>query len=162
MLQTKIVSLNKRFHVNNTLKKAWCMRVVGCCHLSDVKLHLKCRDSQPHSSHDKKVNPSICKSHSERSYPKTLWESYDLCWWSILANKHLMLNFNTNCWGKKLTSWHTLPSDRHVMCLFILTLACFPSMTATHEFVVPRSIPMTEPLMASDLQWRNTQWLGFV
>lgn len=34
----------------------------------------------------------------------------------------------------------------------ILTLACFPSMTATHELVVPRSMPITDPLMASDLQ----------
>src|SRR5215469_4564624 len=27
--------------------------------------------------------------------------------------------------------------------LFSMTLACLPSITATHEFVVPRSIPMT-------------------
>ena len=29
---------------------------------------------------------------------------------------------------------------------FSNTFACVPSMTATHEFVVPRSIPMTAPL----------------
>lgn len=34
----------------------------------------------------------------------------------------------------------------------LLTFACFPSMTATQELVVPRSMPITAPLMASDLQ----------
>lgn len=50
-----------------------------------------------------------------------------------------------------LTSpWWSIPAP--YKCLFILTLACFPSMTATHELVVPRSMPMTAPLTASDLQ----------
>ena len=35
---------------------------------------------------------------------------------------------------------------------FSNTLAVFPSMMATHEFVVPRSIPMTWPLTLSDLE----------
>lgn len=34
---------------------------------------------------------------------------------------------------------------------FSITLACLPSMTATQEFVVPRSIPITAPLTESDL-----------
>lgn len=51
----------------------------------------------------------------------------------------------------KLTTYCTI-CDRRVKCVFILTLACFPSMTATHELVVPRSMPMTAPLTASDLQ----------
>lgn len=34
---------------------------------------------------------------------------------------------------------------------FSITLACFPSMTATHEFVVPRSIPITWPETPPDL-----------
>lgn len=35
---------------------------------------------------------------------------------------------------------------------FSITLATLPSMTATHEFVVPRSIPMTAPFTLSELQ----------
>jgi hypothetical protein len=35
---------------------------------------------------------------------------------------------------------------------FSITLACFPSITATQELVVPRSIPITAPLTPSDLQ----------
>lgn len=35
--------------------------------------------------------------------------------------------------------------------LFLLTLACLPSITATQEFVVPKSIPITAPLIASEL-----------
>ena len=34
---------------------------------------------------------------------------------------------------------------------FVITLACFPSITATQEFVVPKSIPITAPLTPSDL-----------
>lgn len=34
---------------------------------------------------------------------------------------------------------------------FSITLACFPSITATHENVVPRSIPITAPFTLSDL-----------
>lgn len=34
---------------------------------------------------------------------------------------------------------------------FSMTFACFPSITATHELVVPRSMPMTAPLTPSDL-----------
>lgn len=34
---------------------------------------------------------------------------------------------------------------------FLLTFACFPSITATQEFVVPKSIPITAPLIASEL-----------
>lgn len=33
----------------------------------------------------------------------------------------------------------------------LLTFACFPSITATQELVVPRSIPITAPLIASEL-----------
>jgi hypothetical protein len=35
---------------------------------------------------------------------------------------------------------------------FSMTLAALPSMTATHEFVVPRSIPITAPLILSELR----------
>lgn len=42
--------------------------------------------------------------------------------------------------------------EEHNRSHFILTLACLPSMTATQEFVVPRSMPMTAPFTASDLQ----------
>lgn len=35
---------------------------------------------------------------------------------------------------------------------FSITFACFPSITATHEFVVPKSIPITAPLTPSDLK----------
>jgi hypothetical protein len=38
-----------------------------------------------------------------------------------------------------------------------LTFACFPSITATQEFVVPRSIPITDPLIASDLENKVNQ-----
>ena len=42
---------------------------------------------------------------------------------------------------------------------FSITLACLPSMTATHELVVPRSIPMTAPRTGpSDLP--STRRLG--
>jgi hypothetical protein len=34
---------------------------------------------------------------------------------------------------------------------FSITLACLPSMTATHELVVPKSMPITAPLTPSDL-----------
>ena len=34
---------------------------------------------------------------------------------------------------------------------FSMTLAAFPSMTETHELVVPRSMPMTWPVTPSDL-----------
>jgi hypothetical protein len=34
---------------------------------------------------------------------------------------------------------------------FSITLAAFPSMTATHEFVVPKSIPTTAPFTPSEL-----------
>lgn len=34
----------------------------------------------------------------------------------------------------------------------LLTFACFPSITATQELVVPRSIPITAPLIASELE----------
>lgn len=33
----------------------------------------------------------------------------------------------------------------------MLTFACLPSITATQELVVPKSIPTTAPLIASDL-----------
>lgn len=32
-----------------------------------------------------------------------------------------------------------------------LTFACLPSITATQELVVPKSIPITAPLIASEL-----------
>lgn len=35
---------------------------------------------------------------------------------------------------------------------FSITFACLPSITATQEFVVPKSIPITAPLTFSDLQ----------
>lgn len=35
---------------------------------------------------------------------------------------------------------------------FSITLGVFPSMTATQELVVPRSMPMTWPLTVSDLE----------
>lgn len=44
--------------------------------------------------------------------------------------------------------------EEHNSSYFILTLACLPSMTATQEFVVPRSMPMTAPFTASDLKHR--------
>lgn len=34
---------------------------------------------------------------------------------------------------------------------FSITLACLPSITATQENVVPRSIPITAPFTPSDL-----------
>jgi len=49
---------------------------------------------------------------------------------------------------------------------FSITLACLPSITATQELVVPRSIPMTAPLTPSVLQnkkkkenWKHTNTL---
>ena len=41
---------------------------------------------------------------------------------------------------------------------FSMTLACFPSMTATQEFVVPKSIPTTAPVTPFDMEafcWYN-------
>ena len=43
---------------------------------------------------------------------------------------------------------------------FSITLACFPSMTATQEFVVPRSIPITAPLTPSDLLTKQSAHYG--
>lgn len=34
---------------------------------------------------------------------------------------------------------------------FSITFACLPSITATHELVVPKSIPITAPFTPSDL-----------
>lgn len=44
--------------------------------------------------------------------------------------------------------------------LFSSTLGFLPSITETHEFVVPRSMPMTWPLTFSDLQQTNHRTLN--
>src|SRR6187402_1148273 len=41
---------------------------------------------------------------------------------------------------------------------FSMTLAFLPSITATHEFVVPRSIPMTFPMVQISLFLRQVGW----
>src|SRR6202000_3248450 len=41
---------------------------------------------------------------------------------------------------------------------FSMTLAFLPSITATHEFVVPRSIPMTFPMVLLSLFLRQVGW----
>src|SRR6266700_1963900 len=41
---------------------------------------------------------------------------------------------------------------------FSITLAFLPSITATHEFVVPRSIPMTFPMVLISLFLRQVGW----
>src|SRR3954447_19859047 len=41
---------------------------------------------------------------------------------------------------------------------FSMTLAFLPSITATHEFVVPRSIPMTFPMVLISLFLRQVGW----
>src|SRR3954463_2492353 len=41
---------------------------------------------------------------------------------------------------------------------FSMTLAFLPSITATHEFVVPRSIPMTFPMVLISLFLRQAGW----
>src|SRR6202008_4113867 len=38
---------------------------------------------------------------------------------------------------------------------FSMTLAFLPSITATHEFVVPRSIPMTFPMVPISFRWQQ-------
>jgi len=37
---------------------------------------------------------------------------------------------------------------------FSITLACLPSITATQELVVPKSIPITAPFTPSDLKYQ--------
>lgn len=56
--------------------------------------------------------------------------------------------------GTKGAVTPTHPSRGHPMCntRVLLTFACFPSITATQELVVPRSIPITAPLIASELE----------
>src|SRR6201995_5617601 len=41
---------------------------------------------------------------------------------------------------------------------FSMTLAFLPSITATHEFVVPRSIPMTFPMVLISFFLRQVGW----
>ncbi len=41
----------------------------------------------------------------------------------------------------------------------VLTRACLPSITATQELVVPRSMPTTAPRIASDLKHQQQQQL---
>src|ERR1700712_5492070 len=41
---------------------------------------------------------------------------------------------------------------------FSMTLAVLPSITATHEFVVPRSIPMTFPMVLISFFLRQVGW----
>jgi hypothetical protein len=41
--------------------------------------------------------------------------------------------------------------------LFSKTFGVLPSIIATHEFVVPRSMPMTWPLTLSELQHQQTE-----
>src|SRR3979409_2799537 len=41
---------------------------------------------------------------------------------------------------------------------FSMTLAVLPSITATHEFVVPRSIPMTFPMVLIPFFLRQVGW----
>src|ERR1700739_809439 len=41
---------------------------------------------------------------------------------------------------------------------FSITLAVLPSITATHEFVVPRSIPMTFPMVLISFLLRQGGW----
>src|SRR6516225_10071244 len=41
---------------------------------------------------------------------------------------------------------------------FSITLAFLPSITATHEFVVPRSIPMTFPMVLISFFLRQVGW----
>jgi len=46
---------------------------------------------------------------------------------------------------------------------FSITLAVLPSITATQEFVVPKSIPITAPLTPSDLNlcWKPVELATF-
>jgi hypothetical protein len=37
--------------------------------------------------------------------------------------------------------------------LFSITLVVLPSMMATHEFVVPRSMPMILPMSGAPVEW---------
>src|SRR5438552_17604622 len=41
---------------------------------------------------------------------------------------------------------------------FSMTFDVLPSITATHEFVVPRSIPMTFPMVLISLYLRQVGW----
>src|SRR5881396_2650294 len=41
---------------------------------------------------------------------------------------------------------------------FSMTLAFLPSITATHEFVVPRSIPMTFPMVLISFLLQQVGW----
>ena len=48
--------------------------------------------------------------------------------------------------------------------LFSMTLVELPSMMATHELVVPRSMPMILPMMFllrwKDVMWRSCGWFA--
>ena len=46
--------------------------------------------------------------------------------------------------------------------LFSSTFGLLPSITETHEFVVPRSMPMTWPFTLSDLQRQITQTISAI
>lgn len=47
---------------------------------------------------------------------------------------------------------------KKLLLLLFHTLACFPSMTATQELVVPKSMPITAPLIASDLKYKTERF----
>lgn len=69
-----------------------------------------------------------------------------------------LFRWDAQCWHmtEHVKHLQTVPSTpahwSHWWTCAARTLACLPSMTATHELVVPRSMPMTAPLMASDLK----------
>src|SRR5262249_11002881 len=44
---------------------------------------------------------------------------------------------------------------------FSMTFGVLPSMTATHEFVVPRSMPMTLPMVLTSSLLRQVGWVLF-
>ena len=85
-------------------------------------------------------------------------------WWTEKLSETCRVLFQKSIWEISASSWfyykntntpfENATTDGVVLdpSEFSITLACFPSITATQELVVPRSIPITVPLTPSDLK----------
>lgn len=59
-------------------------------------------------------------------------------------------------WSPQQTTTIIAKNRKIFKAIYLLTFACLPSITATHEFVVPRSIPITAPRTPLDLKPYNS------
>lgn len=87
--------------------------------------------------------------HSIKLHQAQNWYIFRLISWWKWRGVGLKSHSTTQ---QALPTTISVTRDWRAECLLILTLACLPSMTATQELVVPRSMPITAPFTASDLQ----------